>query len=115
MSFSVGFVGSIVIGYIDIIIHSHYFIEKQRLCQKTNYKSLRKSTDTNQLQILVACLESQLAAEQLRNRALNIMLDIGKEDYGLDLRKKHEEFTINAVLKWGEISSTHYYLDSCNA
>jgi transposase-like protein len=40
------------------------------------------------LPVEVEQLQSELKKEQLRNKLLNALLDIGKEQYGIDLRKK---------------------------
>jgi transposase-like protein len=40
------------------------------------------------LPIEVKALQEELRKAQLHNKLLNAMLDIGKEEYGLDLRKK---------------------------
>ena len=54
---------------------------RKRKRQKQSIKRPPLSTE-------VIALQDQLRKAQLHNKLLNAMLDIGKEQYGVDLRKK---------------------------
>lgn len=57
----------------------HRWVKTSNMKEANNLESLKKR---------VAELEKQLSEEQLRREAYEILLDIGKEKYGVDLRKK---------------------------
>jgi hypothetical protein len=50
---------------------------------------MSKERDITKLQKYVLELESKLAEERLRIEALNILIDIGEEKYGMEIRKKN--------------------------
>ena len=60
-----------------------------RVSKYKNGIDMSKSTDIVKLQERVKELEAKLKEEQLRTEALNILIDIGEEKYGMDLRKKN--------------------------
>ena len=51
-------------------------------------KEAEESISTQPLSTDVRVLQEELRKAQLHNKLLNAMLDIGKEQYGVDLRKK---------------------------
>ncbi len=59
-----------------------------RVYKYKNVIDMSKETDVRKLQERVKELERKLEDEQLRTQALNILIDIGEEKYGMDLRKK---------------------------
>jgi hypothetical protein len=76
--------------YHRVMKYQSFHQKSKIMAKKIRTSTTEQITDIKVLQDLVQRLEAQLAEEQLRNQALNIMLDIGKEDYGVDLRKKLE-------------------------
>jgi DNA-binding transcriptional regulator YdaS (Cro superfamily) len=59
-----------------------------RVYKYKNVIDMSKETDVRKLQERVKELERKLEDEQLRTQALNILIDIGEEKYGMELRKK---------------------------
>ncbi len=59
-----------------------------RVFKYKNVIDMSKETDIRKLQERVKELERKLEDEQLRTQALNILIDIGEEKYGMELRKK---------------------------
>jgi predicted RNase H-like nuclease (RuvC/YqgF family) len=53
-----------------------------------NVIDMSKETDIRKLQDRIKELERKLEDEQFRTEALNILIDIGEEKYGMELRKK---------------------------
>jgi predicted phage tail protein len=49
---------------------------------------MKQETKLQELQKQLKALEEKLQYEQLKNEALEMLIDIGKEKYGVDLRKK---------------------------
>jgi hypothetical protein len=49
---------------------------------------MKQETKLQELQKQLKALEEKLQYEQLKNEALEMLIDIGKEKYGIDLRKK---------------------------
>jgi hypothetical protein len=49
---------------------------------------MTRETKLQELQKQLKGLEEKLQYEQLKNEALELLIDIGKEKYGVDLRKK---------------------------
>jgi hypothetical protein len=60
-----------------------------RVTKHKNIIDMSQITDTSKLQARVKELEAKLKEEQLRTEALTILIKIGEEKYGLDLRKKN--------------------------
>ena len=60
-----------------------------RVYKYKNVIDMSKETDIKKLQERVKELERKLEDEQLRTQALNILIDIGEEKYGMELRKKN--------------------------
>ena len=56
--------------------------------KKEEAKAAAVKTKEEQLQYEISCLRKALEYSELRNEALNELLKIGKEDYGIDLLKK---------------------------
>jgi hypothetical protein len=54
-----------------------------------NSIEMSQETDVPKLQARIKDLEKKLLNEELKTEALTIMIRIGEEDYGLDLRKKY--------------------------
>lgn len=61
---------------------------RRRVFQWINQSEMKASNKLESLKKQVAELEKQLEAERIRSEAYEILLDIGKEKYGVDLRKK---------------------------
>ena len=59
-----------------------------RVIKNINSIDMSKETDVMRLQKYILELESKLAEERLRTEALNILIDIGEEKYGMEIRKK---------------------------
>ena len=53
-----------------------------------SFMSSRKRTDNQQLEKRIKELESQLELAQMKNVALNTMIDIAEQNYKLEIRKK---------------------------
>lgn len=49
---------------------------------------MKQETKLQELQKQLKALEENLQYERLKNEALEMLIDIGKEKYGVDLRKK---------------------------
>ena len=60
-----------------------------RVVKFKNVIDMSKITDLSKLQSRIKELEALLKEEQLRTEALNVLIDIGEEKYGMDLRKKN--------------------------
>jgi hypothetical protein len=60
-----------------------------RVTKHINSIDMSQETDVKKLQKYVLELESKLAEERLRVEALNILIDIGEEKYGMEIRKKN--------------------------
>ena len=59
-----------------------------RVIKHINSIDMSKETDVIRLQKYILELESKLAEERLRTESLNILIDIGEEKYGMEIRKK---------------------------
>jgi hypothetical protein len=59
-----------------------------RVLKFKNVIDMSKTTDVSKLQERIKELERLLKDEQLRSEALHILIDIGEDKYGMDLRKK---------------------------
>ena len=59
-----------------------------RVIKNINSIDMSNETDVMRLQKYILELESKLAEERLRTEALNILIDIGEEKYGMEIRKK---------------------------
>lgn len=66
---------------------NEWVMEYQGRGKKARRKQSRQLPD-DEKSINVKELQAALRKEQLRNQVLEAMLDIGKEQYGIDLRKK---------------------------
>ena len=62
-----------------------------RVFKYKNVIDMSKETDIRKLQERVKELERKLEDEQLRTQALNILIDIGEDKYGMELRKSSEK------------------------
>lgn len=62
-----------------------------RVVKFKNVIDMSKITDLSKLQLRIKELEALLKEEQLRTEALNVLIDIGEEKYGMDLRKRSEK------------------------
>jgi hypothetical protein len=62
-----------------------------RVYKYKNVIDMSKETDIRKLQERIKELERKLEDEQLRTQALNILIDIGAEKYGMELRKGSEK------------------------
>jgi malate synthase len=60
-----------------------------RVIKHINSIEMSQETDVPKLQARIKDLEKKLLNEELKTEALTIMIRIGEEDYGLDLRKKY--------------------------
>jgi hypothetical protein len=60
-----------------------------RVIKHINSIKMSQETDVPKLQARIKDLEKKLLNEELKTEALTIMIRIGEEDYGLDLRKKY--------------------------
>ena len=56
--------------------------------KKDEAKAASVKTREEQLEYEISCLRKALEYSELRNEALNELIKIGKEDYGIDLLKK---------------------------
>ena len=56
--------------------------------KKDEAKAALVKTKEEQLEHEISCLRKALEYSELRNEALNELLKISKEDYGIDLLKK---------------------------
>jgi transposase-like protein len=66
---------------------NEWVMEHQGRGKKARRNKLRRQPDEQQ-KINLKELQEVLRKEKLRNQVLEAMLDIGKERYGIDLRKK---------------------------
>jgi hypothetical protein len=62
-----------------------------RVVKYKNVIDMSKITELSKLQSRIKELEALLKEEQLRTESLNVLIDIGEEKYGMDLRKGSEK------------------------
>lgn len=62
---------------------------RQRVLKLTKPSLMKENDKAKELRAQIAELEKLLEKERLRSEAYEILLDIGKEKYGIDLRKKN--------------------------
>ena len=63
-------------------------IEDQNELYRVMAKEQQKSALEQELELKISKLEEELKREQLRTKALNVMIDIAERDLKVDIRKK---------------------------
>ncbi len=62
--------------------------EDQKGLHQVMAKEEQKSASEQELELKISKLEEELKREQLRTKALNVMIDIAERDLKVDIRKK---------------------------